>query len=346
MKKIFTLLAVVLMTANVLAQAPQSMSYQAVIRNSSNALVASTPVGMQISILQTTSTGTAVYVETQTPTTDANGLVSLAIGAGTATTGTFAAIDWSVGPYFIKTETDPAGGTSYSISGTSQLLSVPYALNAGSITNTKGLALANLTTTQRNALVSPSIGTMIYNTTLNKFQGYGLASLPGFLEKQGSGTGLTVEANSGIGQTFTSTGNWTFNSQFNMNIISSPAPTAGVLTLSLYSGVPGSGTLEGSVTTNLTNNSFYLNFPLYSSPITIPAGPAYWIITTDSTAEFAVLNSSTPFVDSATESAFTLASSSDLTATAPLSGSVLFNVSYTQIATNPSWVSLMVGSNL
>jgi len=341
MKKIFTLLAAVLMTANVLAQAPQSMSYQAVIRNSSNALVASTQVGMKISILQATSTGTAVYVETQTPTTDANGLVSLAIGGGTATTGTFAGVDWSAGPYFIKTETDPVGGTSYSITGVSQLLSVPYALNAGSITNAKGLALAKLTTTERAALVSPSVGTMIYNTTLNKFQGYGVATISGTINNSAGANvnGLTVGANSGIGQTFTSTGNWVFNSSFSINIISGPAPTAGVVTLSLYSGVPGSGTLKGSVTTNLTSSSAQLFFSNSAAPITIPAGPAYWVVTTDSTAVFAALNSSTAFVDSATESAFTVASSSNLTATTPLSGSVLFYGNYAIVATNPSWVT-------
>jgi hypothetical protein len=113
------------------AQAPQKMSYQAVIRNASNALVTTAPVGMRISILQTTATGTAVYIETQTTTTNTNGLASLQIGGGTAVTGTFSAINWANGPYFIKTETDPTGGTSYSISGTSQLMSVPYALSSG-----------------------------------------------------------------------------------------------------------------------------------------------------------------------------------------------------------------------
>jgi hypothetical protein len=136
MKKINALLAGLLLTASVCctqqanAQAPQHMGYQSVIRNSSNALVAATPVGMQISLLQGTTSGTAVYVETQTATTNANGLVSIEIGTGTATTGTFSEIDWATGPYFIKTEIDPAGGSNYTITGTQQVMSVPYALYA------------------------------------------------------------------------------------------------------------------------------------------------------------------------------------------------------------------------
>lgn len=130
MKKNYSLLVGLFLTASVWAQAPQKMSFQAVIRNSSNVLVTSVPVGMQISILQGSSNGTAVYVETHAPITNANGLASLEIGTGTKVTGTFSTIDWANGPYFIKTETDPAGGTSYSITGTSQLLSVPYALHS------------------------------------------------------------------------------------------------------------------------------------------------------------------------------------------------------------------------
>jgi hypothetical protein len=132
MKKIYSILVALILTANVFAQAPQKMSYQAVIRNSSSALVTSTTVGMKISILQGSTTGTPVYVETQTATTNANGLVSLEIGTGTAITGAFAAINWANGPYFIKTETDPNGGTAYTIAGTNELMSVPYALFSAS----------------------------------------------------------------------------------------------------------------------------------------------------------------------------------------------------------------------
>jgi hypothetical protein len=131
MKKIYTVvIAGILFTATVFAQAPEKMSYQAVVRNASNNLTTNQAVGMQISILQTTATGTAVYVETQTPTTNANGLVSLEIGTGTVVAGDFNTIDWANDTYFIKTETDPTGGTAYTITGTSQLMSVPYALHA------------------------------------------------------------------------------------------------------------------------------------------------------------------------------------------------------------------------
>jgi uncharacterized protein (TIGR02145 family) len=131
MKRIITLCAAILMSASIFAQAPNKMSYQAVIRNSSNALVNNQSVGMRISILQGSVSGLSVYVETQVPTTNINGLASIEIGGGIVVSGNFTTIDWTNGPYFIKTETDPTGGTNYIISGTSQLLSVPYALFSG-----------------------------------------------------------------------------------------------------------------------------------------------------------------------------------------------------------------------
>ena len=130
MKKSFLLLFLLIGKIS-FTQAPQKMSYQAIIRNTSGALVSSTSVGMKISILQGSETGTVSYSETQTASTNANGLVSLEIGAGTVVTGTFAGINWGNGPYFIKTQTDPTGGTNYTIVGSSQLLSVPYSIFSG-----------------------------------------------------------------------------------------------------------------------------------------------------------------------------------------------------------------------
>ena len=133
MKKLFAILTTVLVSATLWAQSPEKMSYQSVIRDSNDNLVTNQSVGMQISILQGSSTGTAVYTETQTPTTNDNGLVSLEIGAGTVVSGNFTDIDWANGSYFIETETDPTGGINYTIAGTSQLLSVPYALHANEV---------------------------------------------------------------------------------------------------------------------------------------------------------------------------------------------------------------------
>ncbi len=130
MKNLTTILFAILFASNIFAQAPQKMSYQAVIRNSSNMLVVNTNVGMRISILRDSANGTAVYVETQTKATNTNGLVSIEIGGGTIISGLFSSINWATGKYFVKTETDPAGGTNYTITGTQQLLSVPFALYA------------------------------------------------------------------------------------------------------------------------------------------------------------------------------------------------------------------------
>lgn len=126
MKKVLTVVFALLFAAIIYSQPPQKMSYQAVIRNSNGQLVTSNAVGLKISILQGSDSGTLVYTETQTPLTNENGLISIEIGGQPG----FDAIDWSAGQYFIKTETDPTGGTNYTIEGVSRLLSVPYALYA------------------------------------------------------------------------------------------------------------------------------------------------------------------------------------------------------------------------
>ena len=120
----------VLCLTGLFAQAPEKFNYQAVVRNSSNQLMANANVGVRVSILQGGASGSAVYVETQTVTTNANGLMVLSIGDGSVQQGSFANIDWANGPFFLKTETDPNGGSNYSVTSSQQLMSVPYALYA------------------------------------------------------------------------------------------------------------------------------------------------------------------------------------------------------------------------
>ncbi len=131
MKQIYLITVTFLFSINFLiAQVPQRMSYQAVIRNADQSLVTNQMVGVKISILQGSSTGTEVYSETHEMMTNTNGLVSLVIGEGDNQNGAIQDISWGLGPYYIMTETDPNGGSDYTISGTAELISVPYALFA------------------------------------------------------------------------------------------------------------------------------------------------------------------------------------------------------------------------
>ena len=129
MKKL-SFLAASLVSTFAFAQVQDAMSYQAIIRNSSNDLVKNQNVGMRFSILKGSATGPVVYSETQTQATNANGLVTIKIGGGTLLSVSYSTINWGADTYFIKVETDPNGSSNYTITGTSQLLSVPYALYA------------------------------------------------------------------------------------------------------------------------------------------------------------------------------------------------------------------------
>ncbi|REC60734.1 hypothetical protein DRF65_19160 [Chryseobacterium pennae] len=129
MKKL-SILAASLTSALMFSQVQDAMSYQAIIRNSSNQLVSNQTVGMRFSILKGSTAGTVVYSETQSQSTNMNGLVTAKIGAGTLVSGSYSTINWGADIYFIKMETDPNGANNYTITGVSQLLSVPYALYA------------------------------------------------------------------------------------------------------------------------------------------------------------------------------------------------------------------------
>lgn len=120
--------ALCMMVTAAMAQVPEKFNYQAVVRNTSGNILASQNVGFQLSILDGGPSGTPVYVETQTATTNTFGLANLKVGAGTVVSGSFAAIDWSTGDKYLKVEMDPTGGTSYTTMGSTELLSVPYAL--------------------------------------------------------------------------------------------------------------------------------------------------------------------------------------------------------------------------
>lgn len=155
MKKTLLLL-VLLISATAFCQVPQGISYQAIATNASGNPILSSNVGVRLSILDNSASGNLLYSETQTKTTNAQGLFNLVIGQGNATAGTFTGINWSANPKFLKVEMDATGGSNYTLVGTTQLLSVPYALAADSLVTSAGEGIT---------LVSPN-GTP-YTITVN-----------------------------------------------------------------------------------------------------------------------------------------------------------------------------------
>ncbi len=137
MKKLL-LISTFLISFVTFAQVPQGISYQAIALNATGSPVVSASVGVRLSVLDNSATGTVLYTESQTKITNAQGLFSLVIGQGSPSIGTFSAINWAVNSKFLKVELDVAGGTSYVLVGTTQLLSVPYAMMAGGIKTQAG----------------------------------------------------------------------------------------------------------------------------------------------------------------------------------------------------------------
>ena len=129
MKKLFILLAFV-MTFTAYAQAPQGFNYQATVRNSTGTLIVNQNVYFKFNVMLNSATSIPVFSETHYVPTDELGQVNLVIGQGTPTTGSFSTINWGTGNYYLGIELNTGNG--YVAMGTTQLLSVPYALYANS----------------------------------------------------------------------------------------------------------------------------------------------------------------------------------------------------------------------
>jgi len=128
-KGLFSVIICIFSFLSVIAQAPEAFKYQAVVRDASNAILSNQSVGMRFAIQADSIGGPVLYSETFATTSNDFGLVNLEIGTG-LTNDDFTTIDWANGPYFMETAIDITGDTFYVVLGTSQLLSVPYALYA------------------------------------------------------------------------------------------------------------------------------------------------------------------------------------------------------------------------
>lgn len=133
MKKISLLLLTCFLFGTIFAQAPQSFKYQGVARNNDGNAITNSPIGLKLTILSGDANGTAVYSETFTPVSNAIGVFTVNIGEGNPLSGSFSGIDWGSDHYFLNVAVDPNGGSNYTDMGTTQFMSVPYALYAASI---------------------------------------------------------------------------------------------------------------------------------------------------------------------------------------------------------------------
>ena len=132
-----------LIGSSIFAQSPEAFKYQAIARDASGNVIANQNVSFRISIIKTSATGTPVYVETHYSITNEFGLININIGEGSVIWGNFSNIDWGIDKYFIKVELDASGGSNYQSMGTSQLLSVPYALYSKSAGNVQNYTAGN-----------------------------------------------------------------------------------------------------------------------------------------------------------------------------------------------------------
>jgi hypothetical protein len=251
-----------LLSFPVSAQSPQAFKYQTVVRNSSNQIIPNQAVSLRISVLQTSPTGTAVYVETHAATTNILGLVNLEIGNGTLVSGSFSTISWGTNSYYVKIELDPAGGTAYQNMGTSQLLSVPYALHA------KTAETISYTETDPVFTASPASGITSGNiTNWNTAYGWGNHSglyrpvswVPAWLDITGkpttvAGYGITdAMTTSHPANAITSTNITNWNTAYGWGNHASAGYLTGNQNITLSGDVTGSGTT--ALTTTIANNA-------------------------------------------------------------------------------------------
>ena len=222
MKLTLTILLFVTVTLNVFAQSPEKMSYQAIIRSQDNSLVTNSNISLKIIVHQGTLTGTNVYQEKHSVTTNSNGLISLEIGTGTIITGNFSTIAWEKGPYFIETQVDVTGGVNYNIIGITQLLSVPYALHSKTAERIVGTNSTNPYkavivpfTTSRN-IVASDINNIIECTTsatLTLTSGFGTMAIGDTINLEAhNGAVLTIQAATDVSINYNANGTAKFTS--------------------------------------------------------------------------------------------------------------------------------------
>lgn len=244
MKNLYALVLLLLFTSISFSQVSETLQYQVVIRNATDVIVANASVGMQVSVLSGSASGTVVYSELHNPTTNVNGLATIKIGDGTSQSGSFTTIDWTATVYFIKTETDAAGGTNYTLETVAEITSTPFALYsnvAGYAETADYSTLTNLPTTisqaqtDKLALITVTSAIDLDQLPADVDTNTAKVSFSGF----GNTSGFALEGDNFI---WTKTSNNAFYNQGNVGIGVPDNTTFGAAKLHVGSGIKFSGT--------------------------------------------------------------------------------------------------------
>lgn len=271
-KLLYTLTILMLGISMAMAQVPQKFNYQGLARNSSGAPLVNKTINLRITILDGSASGSVVYMETQLVTTNQFGLFNTAVGTGTILSGSIATVPWSSGDKYLRIEMDPDGGTAWASIGTTQLLSVPYAMYAMTPAGPQGPAGP----TGPQGPAGPTGATGPAGPTGPQGPP-GAGSLSGTVNKVIKFTNSTVGGDSqimddgtfvGVGfSTLPSIGAYKFASNGNINIVSGQlglyngsnqyqgylySPSAGSLQLGLASGASGTLSFYNGSTQGLT----------------------------------------------------------------------------------------------
>ncbi len=249
------------------SQVPQAIPYQAVARNSSGGLIANATIRIRFTIHDSIATGTIIYQETFSPTTNSLGLFNVNMGTGTVATGTMTAVNWGHNAKFMQVELDPSGGTSFVDMGTMQMMSVPYALHA----NTADSLSPHGT--------SPTPGSVL------TWSGTGWGPALPASTTYSSGTGINISGTTISAQNTSPL--WNSNSLQGSNVSASSPTTGQVLqwsgstwtpsTISAVSSVAaGTGLSGGTITTSGT-----ISLPNVGTPGTYGSATSVPTITTD-----------------------------------------------------------------
>lgn len=263
MKQLLNILVMLLLVNVASAQAPQGIPYQAVARNSSGAILASTAISVRFTIRDSIATGAIKYRETFSVTTSAQGMFSVNVGQGTVVSGTFAGINWGSNAKFMQVEMDPAGGSSYIDMGTTQMMSVPYALSSGSLKLTVSTTGDTLYSGGGNYVIIPGIsaanctlpspGTITGTATICAGSSTTLSNATTGGTWSSSATGVATVGSTGV---VTGVAAGTATISYTVTNGCGSASTTRVVTVN---PLPGAGTITGTATVTVGSTTTLSN---------------------------------------------------------------------------------------